>query len=35
MFTGIMSRPKTKKTVYLKLANSEEDNEDEEEENSF
>ena len=35
VFTGIMSRPETEKIVYLRLANSEEDNENEEEENSF
>ena len=34
VFTSIMSRLKTEKTVYLRLANSEEDNEDKEEENS-
>ena len=34
MFTGIMSRLEREKTVYLRLANSEEDNEKEEEENS-
>ena len=34
MFKDIMSRQETVKTVYLRLANSEEDNEDEEEENS-
>lgn len=33
VFTGIMSRPETERTVYLRLANSEEDNEDEEEDN--
>ena len=33
MFTGIMSRPETERTVYLRLANSKRDNEDEEEDN--
>ena len=32
VFTCIMSRPETKKTIYLRLANLEEDNEDKEEE---
>ena len=30
MFISIMSRPKTEKTVYLKIVNLEEDNKDEE-----
>ena len=34
VFTGIMNRPETEKTVQLRLANLEEDNEDDEEENS-
>ena len=33
VFTGIMSRPETEKTFYLRLTNSDEDNEDEEEDN--
>ena len=33
VFTDIMSRPETERTVYLRLANSEKDNEDEEEDN--
>ncbi len=32
VFTCIISRPEKERTVYLRLANSEEDNEDEEEE---
>ena len=31
IFTGIISKPDTKKIVYLRLTNSEEDNEDKEE----
>ena len=33
VFTGIISRPGTERTVYLRLANSEEDNDDKEEDN--
>ena len=33
VFTGIMKRPETRKTVYLRLANSEKNNEDEKEDN--
>ncbi len=31
VFTGIISKPDAKRTVYLRLANSEEDNEGDEE----
>ena len=31
MFIGIISKPNIKRTVYLKLANSEKDNEDKKE----
>ena len=34
LFTCIMSRPETERTIYLRLANSEDDNEDQEEKNS-
>ena len=33
VFIGIISRPETKRIVYLRLANLEKDNEDEEEDN--
>ena len=33
IFIGIMSRPETERMVYLRLANSEEDNEDKKEDN--
>lgn len=35
VFTDIMSKPKSKKIVYLKLANSEEKNKDEKKEKLF
>ena len=33
LFTGIMNRPETERSVYLRLANSKEDNEDKEKDN--
>lgn len=35
MFIDIMSRPKTEKIVYLRLANSKKNNKDEEEKKTF